>query len=322
VASAAKIDFCPNLLSRLAADDIDLLHVHVPNPTMILAVLLARPQAPIVVTYQSDHIKQRIRGALFRPLEKRFYRKVSTILATSPEYLAGSSFLKENAGKVVVLPMGIETRPFLDPSLEDRQASARIRREHKSPLWLACGRLVYYKGLIHGLRALTRVRGTLLIVGEGPDRSRLEAEVMTLGLGRRVAFLGNVPRVVPFYHAAHALWFPSNARSEAFGLVQLEAMASGCPVINTEIPHSGVTWVSRHMETGLTVPMNDSSALADAAKRMILEPGLRDRLAASARLRVIQEFDYGVMAERSLKVYRSVLTGEPIADPILVRNSA
>jgi rhamnosyl/mannosyltransferase len=189
-------------------------------------------------------------------------------------------------------------------------------------LWLACGRLAYYKGLIHAVRALAKVRGTLLVVGDGPERPRLEVEVQSLGLDRRVIFLGTVPSVVPYYHAAHALWFPSNARSEAFGLVQLEAMASGCPVINTAIPDSGVAWVSRHLETGLTIPMNDAGALADAARRLLVEPGLRDRLAAAARHRVVQEFDHRVMAERSLAIYRNVLTGEPIADPIPLRKSA
>jgi len=187
---------------------------------------------------------------------------------------------------------------------------------------LACGRLAYYKGLIHAVRALTKVRGTLLIVGDGPERPGLEAEVHGLGLDRRVVFLGSVPRVAPYYHAAHALWFPSNARSEAFGLVQLEAMASGCPVINTDIPNSGVAWVSRHLETGLTVSMNDAGALADAARRLLVESGLRDRLAAAARARVVQEFDHRVMAQRSLSIYRHVLTGEPIEHPIPLRRSA
>ena len=322
LAAVAKIDLCPGLLARLADVNADLLHVHVPNPTMILAVLLAKPHTPIVVTYHSDHVRQRIRAAAFRPIESLFYRKVEAILATSPSYVAGSSFLKSRSERVMILPHGIDARPYLEPGVEDRQESAHIRRRYQAPLWLACGRLAYYKGLIHAVRALAKVRGTLLVVGDGPERPRLEVEVQSLGLDRRVIFLGTVPSVVPYYHAAHALWFPSNARSEAFGLVQLEAMASGCPVINTSIPDSGVTWVSRHLETGLTIPMNDAGALADAARRLLVEPGLRDRLAAAARHRVVQEFDHRVMAERSLAIYRNVLTGEPIADPIPLRKSA
>jgi rhamnosyl/mannosyltransferase len=116
--------------------------------------------------------------------------------------------------------------------------------------------------------------------------------------------------VVGAYHAATALWFPSNARSEGFGLVQVEAMASGCPVINTAIPGSGVAWVSPHEQTGLTVPMNDPSEFARAANRLLNERGLRDRLAAGARARVRAEFDHRFMAERCMNIYRSVLEGD------------
>ena len=110
----------------------------------------------------------------------------------------------------------------------------------------------------------------------------------------------------PYYLAAEAFWFPSNARSEAYGLVQVEAMASGCPVINTAIPHSGVPWVSRHEETGLTVPVDDPAAFAAAARRLLEEPGLRDRLAAGARARAIAEFDCDAMGSRSKELYSTV----------------
>src|SRR5439155_6052851 len=128
------------------------------------------------------------------------------------------------------------------------------------------------------LLGLRHTPGTLLIAGDGPDRRRLQVLARQLGVGERVAFLGYVPSITPYYLAATAFWFPSNARSEAFGLVQVEAMACGCPVINTQIPGSGVAWVSRHEETGLTVPMNHPKALADAAWRLLQEPGLRERL--------------------------------------------
>jgi rhamnosyl/mannosyltransferase len=105
------------------------------------------------------------------------------------------------------------------------------------------------------------------------------------------------------YRAANALWFPSNARSEAFGLSQVESMASGCPVLNTSVPHSGVSWVSVHDETGLTVPIDDAPAFARAARRLLDEPGLHARLAEGARRRAVQAFDHMVMARRSLELY-------------------
>ena len=84
-------------------------------------------------------------------------------------------------------------------------------------------------------------------------------------------------------------------------------MASGCPVINTAIPHSGVPWVSRHEETGLTVPVDDPAAFAAAARRLLDEPGLRDRLAAGARARAIAEFQCEAMGRRSLALYSATL---------------
>jgi glycosyltransferase involved in cell wall biosynthesis len=318
--SALKLDFCPELIRGLRRVDADILHLQVPNPTMILALLAARPKAALVVAYQSDVVNQRLRAALFRPLERLAYRRVRKILPSSPNYPGGSPFLRAYTDKLHVLPMGIDVTPYLDPSPEDRAAAEVVRDRHGrgGPLWLCAGRMVYYKGFIHALRALRHVEGRLVLIGGGPDAARLKAEVVRLGLSDRVDFLGKLPHyldVVPYYLAADAFWFPSNARSEAFGLVQVEAMASGCPVLNTAIPHSGVSWVSRHEETGLTVPINDPEALAAAAQRLLDEPGLRARLVVAARDRAAKEFDHRVMAEHSLDIYRQVLADPGLTGP-------
>jgi rhamnosyl/mannosyltransferase len=316
-ASGAKIDYCPGLALALRGVEADVLHLQVPNPTMILALLRTRPRSPLVITYQSDVVKQRLRAALFRPLERVLYRRAAMILPTSPTYASGSEFLRRYASKTQVLPMGIDLAPYLDPSEADRGKAEAIRERYAGPLWLGCGRLIYYKGFPVAVRALAEVRGTLLLVGDGPDRPRLEAEADALGVRDRVAFLGAMPyqEIVPYYLAADAFWFPSVARSEAFGLVQVEAMACGTPVINAAIPHSGVPWVSRHGETGLTVPVDDPSALAAAARRLMDEPGLRDRLGAAARGRAAREFDHRIMARRSLALYEAVLDGRPAPGP-------
>jgi rhamnosyl/mannosyltransferase len=310
-ASVAKLDLCRDLVGALRKVNADVLHLQVPNPSMIVALLQARPKVPMVVTYQSDVIKQKLRATLFRPLERLAYRRAETILPTSPTYVPGSRFLRLYGSKIEVMPMGIDLSPYRDPSEADRAEAEAIRRRHEGPLWLGCGRLIYYKGFRNAIAALPKVPGTLLIVGDGRDRAELEAEARRIGVGDRVVFLGAMPyqKVVPYYLAAEAFWFPSNARSEAFGLVQVEAMASGCPVINTSIPHSGVAWVSPHEVSGLTVPVDDPDALAGAANRLLSEPGLRDRLAAAGRQRAAQEFDHRVMAQRSMAIYQKVLQG-------------
>lgn len=312
VGTAAKLDLCPELLADLNRLDADILHVHVPNPLMILAVLLAGTRQEIVVTYHSDHIRQVIRGVLFRPIESRFYSRVSAVLATSHTYAASSHLLRHLGSKVRVVPLGIDLNPFLHPTEGDHAEAKSIRARHPEPLWVACGRLVYYKGLTNALQALVRVEGSLIIVGEGPERKKLQARARRLGIERRVSFLNHVPSMVPYYLAARAFWFPSNARSEAFGLVQVEAMAAGCPVINAQIAGSGVPWVSPHDETGFTVAPNDPVALAVAARRFLDDPGLRDRLGDNGRRRARLEFAKDVMADRTLAIYRAVLAGEAV----------
>jgi glycosyltransferase involved in cell wall biosynthesis len=329
-ASGAKLDYCPGLATALANVEADVLHMQAPNPTMILALLRARlrgRRVPLVITYQSDVVKQRLRAALFRPFERALYAQAAAIVLTSPTYAAGSQFLARYASRTQVVPMGIDLAPYLEPSDADRAEAAAIKARYRGPIWLGCGRLIYYKGFPVAVRALTRVPGTLLLVGDGPARAALEAEAQALGVRDRVVFLGAMPyqQIVPYYLAADAFWFPSIARSEAFGLVQVEAMACGCPVINAAIPDSGVAWVSQHDVSGLTVPVDDPVALADAATRLMTEPGLRDRLGASARERAAHEFDHRVMAERSLAVYRRILDGtsEPrtTTGPIVVQAS-
>ena len=312
--SALKLDVCPELIKSIRNVEADILHLQVPNPTMILAVLAARPRQPLVVTYQSDVVVQKLRAVVFRPLERIAYRKVKRIMPSSPVYPGGSEFLRAYTDRIQVLPMGIDLEPYLHPCAENIERAKAIRDRHArgGPIWLCAGRLVYYKGILNAIRALKSVAGRLLIVGDGPDETELRDEVNRLGLADRVEFLGALPYldIIPYYRAADAFWFPSNARSEAFGLVQVEAMASDCPVINTEIPHSGVPWVSQNEETGLTVPINDPEALAAAAKRLLDEPGLRDRLINAARRRAITEFDHKIMAERSLDIYHSVLESD------------
>jgi len=112
--------------------------------------------------------------------------------------------------------------------------------------------------------------------------------------------------VVPYYHAADVFVLPSINRSEAFGLVQVEAMACGKPVVNTQL-ESGVTFVSRHEETGLTVPPSDANALSHALSTLLKNPEMRSRMAAAARHRVATEFNVEVMAQRTLAVYESVM---------------
>ena len=309
----ARLDLCPGLFRTAPRlpDVADVLHLHAPNPTMTLALAALPRLLPLVVTHHSDVVRQRVLGRFFRPVEHMVYAGAAAIVSDSPCYAAGSPLLQDYAHKTKVLPPGLFLRPYLEAGAAERAHAQRLGGALGQPLWLVVGRLVYYKGLHNALRALASLPGRLLVIGDGPAEGELRRLAADLSLGERVVWRGPVgaEELVGAYHAATALWFPSNARSESFGMVQVEAMASGCPVINAAIPASGVPWVSRHDESGLTVPMDDPEALAAAARRLLDEPGLCKRLGQAGRERAQREFDSSILAERSLELYRSVLKG-------------
>jgi glycosyltransferase involved in cell wall biosynthesis len=320
--SFLKIDFCPSLIfyiiyfSRLPAT---IFHVHTPNPTMLIALVLTGNFNKLVVTHHSDVIRQKFAKYLFRPFEHLIYSRAAIVLTTSKNYQYGSKFLRFYKDKLGVLPLGLDLSIFANPSQSTLDKAEELKAEHGDVIWLAVGRLVYYKSFDIALKALQYVPGKLLIVGSGPLKEKLQKLAHQLNVADRVIWFGKTSEsdLVAAYHAATALWFPSNVRSEAFGIVQVEAMASGCPVINCEIPGSGVPWVCRHEEEGLTLPINNPYGFAMAARRILRETGLRERLAQGGRQRA-EKFGDVLMAQRSLGIYQQVLALEYTRQPELL----
>jgi rhamnosyl/mannosyltransferase len=311
-ANVAKLDIAPGLsalLHQLLRNPPDVWHLHTPNVTMMLAVLACHRIRPLVITHHSDIVRQRLLKHAVRPLENAVYRRAARVLPTSPTYVDGSELLQRFGDKLTPVPLGLDLAPLLSPSSAASAYAAQFRERFPGPVWLCVGRLIYYKGLHVALSALRDVPGTLVVIGTGPLEAELKEQALELGVADRVVWYGHASadELVGAYLAATALWFPSVARSEGFGLVQVEAMATGCPVVNTAVPGSGVAWVCRHEREGLTVPVNDAAALGWAAKRLLAEPGLRERLTAAGRERATAEFDWRVMGQRSLDAYHAVL---------------
>ncbi len=294
---------CPTMVQALRSTNADLLHIHLPNPLAILAYLASGFTGPLVFTYHSDIVRQKLLGSAFTTILHRALNRASAIIATSEKYIETSAVLQAHRDKCHVIPLGIPLERFHSP---DPHIVDWIRNQYGPSIVVAVGRLVHYKGFEHLVRAMKKVDGHLLLIGNGPLRAELEALARSFGIHERVTILSGVADVVPYYHAADVFVLPSINRSEAFGLVQVEAMACGKPVVNTQL-ESGVTFVSRHEETGLTVPPSDANALAQALSTLLKNPEMRSRMAAAARLRVATEFNVEVMAQRTLAVYESVM---------------
>jgi len=225
---------------------------------------------------------------------------------SSEEYLNTSPMLERYRDRCVVIPMAIDPERF---ATADVGAVARIREAYGDRIILAVGRLVYYKGLEYLVRAMPQIRGRALIVGQGPMRESLLAEAQSAGVTDRVTLLGHVPDTVPYYHAAQLFALPSHLRSEAFGIVQIEAMAAGLPVVNTRIP-SGVPFVSVDGLTGITVPPADPTALAAAINALLDDPGRARRLGEAGKRRVAELYSLDGMTSRTLAVYRDAMARE------------
>ena len=295
----------PAIVSRIRSADADLVHLHLPNPTAVLAYLASGHRGPLVITYHSDTVRQKVLGVLFQPFLNSILRRSAAIITTSPNYLESSPVLNAFRDRCHVIPYGIDTTHF---EHRDSEAVQRIRRQYGERLVISVGRLVYYKGFDCLLRAMVDVRGKLLIVGDGPLRGELQSLATQLGISDKVAFAGEIQnaQMAPYYHASDVFALASVARSEAFGIVQIEAMAAGLPVVNTGLD-SGVPYVSLHQQTGLTVPPGDSTALAGAINRLLDDPVLRESFGRAGTRRAQEQFSLDSMQRRTLQLYHSLV---------------
>lgn len=284
-------------------DRADVMHLHFPYPWGEYSWLRARPGVPTVLTYHSDIVRQQSMLRLYRPVLERVLDRVDLIIASSPDMVEQSEFLRPRAEKCRVVPFGIDVDRFAaTPAVTTR--AGEIRAAHSRPVVLFVGRLVYYKGAEVLVRAMADVDADLVMLGAGPLEARLVALAVELGISDRFTIVAPQPldELVAYYHAADVFCLPSVARSEAFGLVQLEAHASGTPVVSTRLT-TGVPFVNQDGVTGLTVAPGDVRALATALDTLVGDPELRARLGRQALERVRAEFTIGRMVDDTLGVY-------------------
>lgn len=287
-----------------ATGDVDVVHHHLPNPLSSLAGAVDWNDTPTVVTYHSDIIRQSWAMAVYRPLLERFLDGADQIIVTSPRLRENSKVLGPYRNKCTVVPLSIDLES--DDEVDDRWSELPVSPD--DDLLLFVGRLNYYKGVSHLVEAMESVDADLLIIGDGDRRSSLTDQVETAGLAERVHFLGHVSEdLLRFcYYVADVFVLPSVEPSEAFGLVQLEAMVRETPVVNTALP-TGVPWVSQDGQTGLTVPPRDNDALAAAIDSLLQDEAYRRELGRAARRRVHERFGRDRMLSDVEALYEDII---------------
>jgi len=284
--------------------EADIIHLHFPYPLGELSYLLRGGGRKAVVTYHSDIVRQRVLLKLYRPLLWRFLEKARCIIASSPPYIQSSPYLKSLAHKCTVIPYGIDLTLFR--SLDDEGTEA-IKRRYGGPLILFVGKLRYYKGLSYLIQAMQGVEATLLVIGQGPMEREWHTLAGRLGVTHKVLFLGQVndEELVRYYNASEFLVLPSCQRSEAFGIVLLEAMACGKPAISTELG-TGTSYANLDGQTGLVVPPGEPVALREAINKLLWDEALRRQLGERAKERVRREFSAQMMVDRMIALYQAL----------------
>ena len=293
---------------RQLAKDRDVVHLHMPFPLGDLACLLSGYKGKVVVYWHSDVVKQKRWMYLYKPIMKMFLKRVDLVLVGAVGIAKGSNYLTPYMQKCKVIPFAVE-----DKILEDGKRYLLERgydRKHEVLRFLFVGRLVYYKGCSVLLEAFSSInaKAQLIMIGSGEQDKELRERSKQLKISDKVLFAGNVSpeEMKNYFEEADVFVLPSTERSEAFALVQLEAMSYGLPVINTNLP-SGVPEVSIHMKTGLTVEPSQVKPLIEAMEWMAEHWEQRIDMGIAARERVEMYYTQTKMISNVQKAYSELI---------------
>ncbi len=306
----------PGVLHRLRrGGSFPVILLHYPNPTAVLALFLSLLLLPkrekIVVWHHADVLLEerwkRALYALFRPIEEFIFRRTDAFVAATPHHVSCSKTFRRFSGRTSIIPYALPDAWFQIGEGEP-DAAAKVRERLGGRFLLFVGRLVPYKGLATLVRAADRIPRRIAIIGTGPLEGDLREQAAAMGVADRVLLLGGVDDLRPYYLGCDFFVLPSVSTLEGFGIVQIEAMALGKPVVSSDLP-SGVTYVNVHGETGLTFHAGDDAGLAEACNRLLSDDALKDRLGRNARDRTFRKFSYTAMAEAAVPFFSRLCGG-------------
>jgi rhamnosyl/mannosyltransferase len=298
--------YIPAFIRRARSADI-VIH-HAPLPLNDAAILLGLPDdVALIVHWHADIIGYALLKRLVLPLIRRVLARADRIVVSGQPMIDNSEFLRPHAAKCTVIPFGMDLDYWRTLDAFERDIVEQIKRDRPRHI-VSLGRLVSYKGYDVLIRAMRDVDGQATIIGEGSLLPELQQLATELGVADRVHFAGRLPRgeIRQLFHAAQVFAFSSVTEAEAFGIVQIEAMGAGLPIVNTSLATT-VPLVARHDLEALTVAPGDVGALAAALNRILDEPTLAQRLGAAGQARALNEFDQSVFRTRMAAVYADAL---------------
>jgi glycosyltransferase involved in cell wall biosynthesis len=270
----------------------DYIHIHLPNPLAMIALLSCKYQKKIIVHWHSDIIKQKMLKYLFRAFEIKLCERADKIIATSPNYVEYSDLLKQYKGKVIVIPSIVSDKKMII-SDNIRSYANQIKKEYSNKtICLTIGRHVSYKGfkyLIDSAKLLDKSKYIFVFIGKGPLTKSLKKRARDL---QNVLFLGSISddEMKMWQLACDIFCFSSITKNEAFGLSLAETMYFGKPAVTYTIKGSGVNYVSVDKITGLEAPNKNVKAYAGHIELLATDFLLREEYGKNAHERIINNF--------------------------------
>jgi glycosyltransferase involved in cell wall biosynthesis len=295
----------------------DIIHLHMPNTSCFWIFLIpAIKKIPLIVHWHSDVVQSAIDKKLkyaypfYKPFEQAILKKSAAIIATSQPYLETSFALENWNQKTTIIPLGIkDKRIHIPEDIKDwAQKTWGDPNVHKIRL-LCVGRLTYYKGHERLIRAVARIPDArLIIVGKGELMEKLKQTISRHGLEKQVALIGYLEeeRLEALLSSTHCLVLPSIERTEAFGVVLLEAMRAGKPAIIFNIKGSGTGLVVKDRITGLNIPLDNEPRLINAINTITSSPRIRKDMGENARERFKTKFHIDQIGNSVINLYKKI----------------
>ena len=276
----------------------DVLHFHLPNPLAVMAYFIFRIKGDIIVTWHADITKQKFALLLYKPFLHWFLRQAKRIIVTSPNIIQSSPHLSKFKNKITVIPLGINPKKYLEVTAPNPM---------KKKYALFVGRFIYYKGVLELIEALKQSNVHLVMIGDGTlkkdiirnGHQLIESDQLTI-----LPFQDDITLKTFFKHCEYLI-LPSTHRSEAFGIVQLEAMIYSKPVISTNLP-TGVPYVNKHNTSGLIVEPKNINELAIAMNNLWNNPELTKQLGKNAYKRCESLFLQSTMINKTKELIKKL----------------
>lgn len=298
----------PSMILKLRhiASQYDIIHIHHPDPMAAVALLLSNYKGKVILHWHSDILKQKLALKLYSPIQSWLIRRADLIVGTTPVYVATSPYLANVQKKCTFLPIGIEGMKW------DQQRVNEIKNKFAGKkIIFSLGRLVGYKGFKYLVDSANFLSDdyVILIGGCGELFDELSRQIVANHLQNKVLLLGRVlDEDLPNYYAACDLFCLSSIqKTEAFAIVQVEAMSCHKPIVATKIPGSGVSWVNEQGVSGVNVSPEDSRSLADAFEHILMDKGCYTKYSNGAYSRYCDNFRLDSMIDRCLGIYNKVL---------------